>query len=158
MPGTARSNILTFLCSCTLLTACSSSGGGDGGSTAPETYVFERDGASTVAYTGQSTRQVLIEDLVGLMKSISADVLGGVDLDRYDTADEVYALLTPLYEVGGDADPSREIPDLVSEDDATLQSTYADFNDANLLSKTAGNDSVTDHADWTGGDFEGWAF
>ncbi len=122
----------------------------------PATYRFERDGASTVAYTGQITRQVLIEDLVGLMKTISEEVLAGENLDRYDTAEEVYALLTPLYEEGGIADPSRPIPDLVAEGEATLQQTYADFNDANLKGKIAGNDAVTDHADWTGGDFVGW--
>ena len=146
-----------FLNGCLIFAGCGSSSGETSGPAAPDTYAFEREGESTVAYTGQSTRQVLIEDLVGLLKSMSDDVLAGRDLDRYDTADEVYALLTPLYEVGGEADPSRMVPQLVSDDDATLQATYADFNDANLLSKTAGNDSVTDHADWTGGDFEGWA-
>ena len=146
-----------FLLSCTVLAACSDSGSGEGGAAAPDFYVFEREGESTVAYTGQSTRQVLIEDLVGLLKSISSDVIGGRDLDRYDTPDEVYALLTPLYEEGGVADPSRAIPDFVADDDTMLQSTYADLNDANLQSKTAGNDFVTDHAKWNEGDFEGWA-
>jgi hypothetical protein len=156
MPVHNRRWFAFFLSGFGLLAACSSSGSGEPAPTAPDTYVFEREGQSTVAYTGQSTRQVLIEDLVGLVKTISEDVLAGENLDRYDTPDEVYALLTPLYEVGGDADPSRAIPDLVSDDDATLQATYADFNDSNLLSKTAGNDAVTDHADWTGGDFSGW--
>ena len=30
------------------------------------------------------------------------------------------------------------------------------INDANLQAKLAGNDAVTDHADWNGGDFVGW--
>jgi hypothetical protein len=130
-------------------------GGNDGGET-PTTYRFERSGESTVAYLGQSTRQLLIKDLVGLMKEISAEVLGGQNLERYDTPEEVVAFLTPLYEQGGLADRSRAIPGLVADGDTTLQSTYADFNDANLQEKLAGNDSVTDHADWNGGDFVGW--
>jgi len=151
-------SILTLLLNgCVFVAGCSSDGDDPAGGAVPATYAFEREAESTASYTGQSTRQVLIEDLVGLLKTISDDVLAGENLDRYDTADEVYALLTPLYEIGGEADPSRMIPELVSDGDATLQVTYADLNDANLLSKTAGNDSVTDHADWTGGDFEGWA-
>ena len=97
-----------------------------------------------MAYTGQSTRQILIEDLVGLMGTISDEVLAGRNVERYDTREEVYALLTPLYEEGGLADPSRPIPELVAEGQATVQSTYADFNDANLQSKLAGNDTFTE--------------
>lgn len=132
--------------------------GGSGGDTSvPPRYQFERNGQSTVSYTGQSTRQVLIEDLVGLMKTLSAETLAGQNLERYDTREEVYALLTPLYEEGGLADPMRAIPELVAEGDSTVQSTYADFNDANLESKLAGNDAVTDHEDWNGGAFVGWS-
>lgn len=123
----------------------------------PPTYRFERAGASTVSYTGQSTRQVLIADLVSLMETISEEVLAGQNLERYDTPAEVYGLLTPLYEEGGLADPTRSLPPLVAAQDVTLQSTYADLNDANLKNKLAGNDAVTDHADWMGGAFVGWS-
>lgn len=116
----------------------------------PTTYRFERDGTSTIAHDGQTTRQVLIADLSALMKSISADVLAGRNLDRYDTADKVYALLFALYSEGALADPNREIPSLVAEGDSTLQSVYADLGDANLQAKLAGNDAVTDHKDWDG--------
>jgi hypothetical protein len=141
---------------------CGDSGeGGTGGSggdiQVPQTYRFERNGESTVSYTGQSTRQVLIADLVSLMETMSEEVLAGENLERYDTSDEVYALLTPLYEQGGLADPTRALPELVAGEDTTLQTTYADFNDANLKDKLAGNDAVTDHADWTGGAFVGWS-
>ena len=61
-----RPGVVVLLSNCALLAACSNSGGDGGDVSVPETYVFEREGASTVAYTGQSTRQVLIEDLVGL--------------------------------------------------------------------------------------------
>ena len=138
-----------------LIAACSESGGSQGAAV-PETYAFERGSESSVAYTGQVTRHLLIEDLVGLMKTISDDVLNGVNLGRYSSPEAVYAFLTPLYEEGGAADPKRTIPVLVADEDSTLQSTYADFNDANLKAKLAGNDSVTDHADWNGGAFVGW--
>ncbi len=126
------------------------SGGLGGNVEVPETYQFERDGASTVVHDGQTTRQVLIADLSDLMKSISADVLAGENLGRYDTADEVYALLFALYSDGALADPNRAIPSLVAEGDDTLQSVYANLGDANLKAKLAGNDAVTDHKDWDG--------
>ena len=155
---TSKSHIFClFLGLTTLSSACSGSSEGGGSPVdVPATYTFARDGTSTVSYTGQSTRQVLIEDLVGLMKTISDEVLSGQNLDRYDTPEEVFAFLTPLYEQGGAADPNRAIPNLVADGDSMLQSTYVDLNDANLQAKLAGNDAVTDHADWNGGDFVGW--
>ena len=133
---------------------CGSSGDSD--PPVPDTYRFERDGDSTVAYTGQTTRQVLIEDLVASMKAISDDVLAGRNLESYGTPEDVLAFLTPLYELGGGANPNRALPILVFDGDSMLQSTYADLNDANLEEKLAGNDAITDHKDWNGGDFVGW--
>ncbi|MGB5812638.1 MAG: DUF4856 domain-containing protein, partial [Polyangiales bacterium] len=132
--------------------------GGTGGSEieVPGDYSFARAGDSTVSTTGQITRQVLISDLIGLMKTVGAEVLAGDNLDRYDTADEVFALLNPLYEEGGAADPNRALPALVGEDNSALQQVYADLNDKNLQEKLAGNDAVTDHAEWNGGAFVGW--
>lgn len=135
---------------------CGDGDTGSGGAEVPSTFRFERGEESTVSTTGQITRQALISDLIGLMNGISAEVLAGENLDRYDTAEEVFALLLPLYEEGGAADPNRPLPMLVAEGDATLQVVYADLNDANLKDKLAGNDSVTDHADWNGGAFVGW--
>ncbi len=149
-------NALVFLSLSIGCASCGDSSAGSGSVSAPSTYAFEREGESTVAYLGQSTRQVLIQDLVGLMKTISDEVLGGRNLERYDTAEEVVAFLTPLYEQGGVADPTRAIPNLVADGDSMLQDRYADFNDANLQAKLAGNDAVTDHANWNGGDFVGW--
>ena len=89
MTRSRRWGLIVFLALPAALTGCGD-GSDDGGETAtPMTYSFERDGESTVAYLGQSTRQVLIEDLVGLMKKISADVLGGQNLERFDTPEEV---------------------------------------------------------------------
>ena len=124
---------------------------------APETFSFERGGESTVSVTGQITRQLLISDLTGLIRAISAEVLAGENLEQYDTPDKVLAWLTPLYEEGGGANPNRPLPILVEAGDTALQTVYADLNDANLQDKLAGNDSVTDHADWNGGAFVGWS-
>ena len=156
MTRSRRSIVLVSLGISAAFAGCGDNSDGAEEASTPLTYSFERGGASSVAYLGQSTRQVLIEDVVGLMKSISDDVLGGQNLERYDTPEEVVSFLTPLYEQGGVADTSRTIPDLVADGDSTLQSTYADFNDANLQEKLAGNDAITDHADWNGGDFVGW--
>ena len=156
MTSATTRKLSVFLLATIVCVSCSDSGGGSGSSTPPSIYAFEREGASSVAYLGQSTRQVVIEDLVGLIKTISDEVLSGQNLDRYDTPEEVFAFLTPLYEQGGAADPNRAIPSLVADGDSMRQSTYADLNDANLQAKLAGNDTVTDHADWNGGDFVGW--
>jgi hypothetical protein len=153
--------ILRVFLGASLAASVAGCGGGDGGSggnpSVPTTYRFERSGEPSVSYTGQTTRQVLIADLVGLMETISEEVLAGQNLEQYDTPAEVYGLLTPLYEEGGLADPTRSLPELVAAGDSTLQTTYADLNDANLKDKLAGNDAVTDHADWTGGAFVGWS-
>ena len=134
-------NVLVFLMLSVAAAGCSDSDGGSDGSSAPSTYVVERGGESTVADLGQTTRQVVIEDLVGLMKTISSEVLSGQNLDRYDTAEEVFAFLTPLYEQGGAADPNRAIPNLVAESDSMLQSTYADLNDSDYEAFRAAIDS-----------------
>ena len=40
----------------------------------------------------------------------------------------------------------------------TVQQSLDDISTGkNLVGKMAGNDSVTDHKNWTGGDFKGWA-
>ncbi|MEM7437319.1 MAG: DUF4856 domain-containing protein [Myxococcota bacterium] len=141
-------------------TGAAAGAGGAGGATGlvvPETYTFERDGVSTVAYTGQSTRQVLVSDMIEVMKTISDDVLGGQNLSNYDTAQKVYDRIAPLYDLGGEADTARPIPSLLPDGEATLQAIYADLNTANLFGKTAGNDAITDHKVWTDpGVFVGW--
>ena len=142
---------LTFL-----VAGCGGNGTGAGGTVPPETYSFEREDVSTVSYIGQITRQVLISDVVDVMKSISAEVLAGTNLEKYDTSQEVFDILNALYELGGAADPSRELPSLVDEGDSMLQATYADLNDKNLKDKLAGNDTSTDHKDWSTA-FIGWS-
>ena len=152
--STSRAGFFLFISMVFATFGCGSSGDSD--PPVPDTYRFERDGDSTVAYTGQTTRQVLIEDLVGSMKAISDDVLGGRNLESYGTPEDVLAFLTPLYELGGGANPDRALPNLVLDGDSMLQSTYADLNDANLEEKLAGNDAITDHKEWNLGDFVGW--
>ena len=143
------------LAACLAIASCAD----DGSSAAPRppsTYSFERAGESTVAYTGQTTRQVVTSDVIALMRTISDDVLAGRNLDRYETASRIFARFNALYEEGGAADPGRAVPTLVEGADATQQRSYADLNGAGLKDKLAGNDAITDHVDWNGGAFAGW--
>lgn len=143
---------LGFLFLLSVHAGCGDDGGGTdpGAVTVPATYSFEREGASTVAYDGQTTRQVVISDVIGLMRTISEEVIGGDNLEAYDSPQEVYDLFFALYSEGGSADPSRGIPALLADGDTPLQQTYADLGGANLQEKLAGNDDVTDHRDWDG--------
>ena len=45
----------------------------------PSTYVFERDGSSSVSYTGQTNRMDMLAQLTNLMKT--ANTLGNAPLD-----------------------------------------------------------------------------
>ena len=149
--GCVKSSSFVFLA--VVIVGCgdsSGSGGAGGASTVPSTYSFEREGATSVAYTGQTTRQTLVSDVIDLMRTISAEVLGGNNLAAYDTADDVNALFLALYEEGGLADTNRDLPNLVQDGDTMLQQVYGDLNGANLKDKLAGNDDVTDHRDWDG--------
>ena len=84
---------------------------------APDVYEFyDADGNSTVVYTGQVVRNLLIDDL---KSNVTADP----------------SILVSMYE-NDDANQSRAIGSL--SDQPTVQTTYADFsNTSNLMGKIA---------------------
>ena len=54
-----------------------------------------------------------------------------------------------------DSDTSGDVPLSFS---GTVQTTFNDISSGkDLAGKIAGNDSATDHQNWTGGDFKGWS-
>jgi len=140
------------------LTACDDGGGtGDNGVIeTPETYQFEsafEDGASSVSYSGQIARQVLISDLNDYISDLSDMIDAG---DFAPTSDgEVVGALDFFYRFDSDANGDTAIR--LETDPPTLQSTYNDISSGkDLVGKTAGNDDVTDHKDWSMA-FSGWS-
>lgn len=127
---------------------------GPGELVVPDTYAFESRfsaGESSIRHTGQTARHLLISDLKDYVGGLTAEVDGGFS----PAADgDVTARLEYFFSLdGGDRadDPFR-----LSTDPAALQSTYGDISSANLIDKVAGNDSSTDHRDWST-EFAGWS-
>ena len=121
----------------------------------PETYTFAgRGGAdSSVAYSGQTYRHLLIEELKQTIGSLTGDIDDG-SLTPTDDGD-VVVLLYRLFRFDSDVDGTAPVP--ISTTPAPLQATYDDVStDKDLVGKIAGNDSVTDHRDFAGGAFDGW--
>lgn len=113
----------------------------------PDTYAFESrfvEGESSVSYTGQALRQVLITSLESHIKGYT----DRVDNDEYAPVDgEVVSELEFFW----DFDAGRDVvPHAVSTTPPALQETFGDFgNDASLKSKIAGNDPTGQHEDWS---------
>ncbi len=92
--------VRTALAFLPLLVACSGKAGGDSATTdtadadtsteAPATYAFTgRAGESSVAYSGQSFRQLLVHDMVLRMEGMTGRVDGGWFPARGDVAAEL---------------------------------------------------------------------
>lgn len=134
---------------------------GGGGLTVPDTYAFDsrfEPGTSSVAHTGQTARQLLIQRLKAYVDGLTDAVDGGLDPTAADPADASRGIVMGQLEYffsldGGDraADPID-----VTTDPAADQMTWGDISDASLLGKVAGNDAVTDHRDWSS-EFAGWS-
>jgi len=119
------------------------------------TYNFEsrfEAGANSVSYSGQTARHVLIVDLKSYIGSLSDSIDGGnfmpADGDVVEALDFYFRF---------DSDAYGEESHLVSTDPGALQATYNDISTGkDLVGKLAGNDSSTDHVDWSTG-FAGWS-
>ncbi len=128
---------------------------GPGGLTVPEDYAFEsrfEAGASSVSYSGQSARHVLINDLNAYVGGLT----GAIDSGSLDPAETVvvasFEYFFSLPAADRAADPIR-----TTTDPAADQATYGDLSSsAFLLEKLAGNDPSTDHVDWSTA-FTGWS-
>lgn len=129
--------------------------GGPGELVVPEHYEFESRfaaGESSVSYSGQMARHLLIVDLKRYVDSLTAQIDGG-DFEPAVEGD-VTSRLEYFFSVPG-ADRASD-PFLLATEPAALQSTYGDVSgSAYLLEKLAGNDAATDHRDWSE-EFAGW--
>ncbi len=141
-----------------LATAAGCDSDDDGGTQpldTPTTYAFDStftDGSS-VSYSGQTMRQVLVNDLKAELGAIS----GQIDDQSYapDTEGQVVARLDFFFRFDSDANGEESIRFFSA---SPAQMTYAEVSTGkDLVGKLAGNDDVTDHKDWDGGDFSGWS-
>lgn len=142
-----------------VLAAC----GDDGGSSSPTdpgdpptTYSFDSrfEDGSSVSYSGQTFRQLLIERL----KAEIGGLTGAIDQGTFlpDEEGEVVALLDYYFRFDSDAYGTEAIG--LSTTPAALQQVWNDLStDKDLVGKIAGNDATTDHRDWDGGAFAGWS-
>jgi hypothetical protein len=118
-------------------------------------YEFESRitaGQSSVNYTGQVMRQVLIAELNSHIGKLT---------DRVDTtppADDA-TLAELLFYFDFDSSTSGDVMLTLTTTPPLLQKTFNDISTNRLLrDKLAGNDASTDHKVWnTPGNFQGWA-
>ncbi|MBR9729187.1 DUF4856 domain-containing protein [Shewanella intestini] len=108
-------------------------------------------GESSVSYTGQTARHILIEELNQYIKS---QLVTDIDNNTLTTKDEVLAKLNYFY-----------LPDETTQYDDLPITFVADSKDGllseitgykNLHDKVAGNDASGQHEDWNNGAFAGW--
>ncbi len=124
----------------------------------PDEYEFTRNGESSVAYTGQIMRHVLIADLKRHLDGIS----DGIDSGSYPTSamplveteeGRVVAALDFYFRFD---EANADVEHGFVTDPAVFETTYGDISTKNLVDKLAGNDTSTDHRDWSTA-FSGWA-
>jgi hypothetical protein len=107
------------------------------------------DGASSVSYSGQVLRQVLIVEMKAHIDGLTSRIDNGWHPAPGDVTDEL------LFYFDFDSDVGGEV-ELSAMADNALQTYFNDISSGqNLVSKIAGNDSTTDHKDWST-EFSGW--
>ena len=120
----------------------------------PTTFVFlDAQGKDTVAYSGQTSRHVLIEDLKTYIGKMTEEIIQS----RFEPTEpgSVVAELNYYFRFDGDANDDN--PFTLTTTPPPLQTTYGSISTKkDLIGKLAGNDASTDHKNWNGGDFKGW--
>ncbi|QLE84253.1 DUF4856 domain-containing protein [Shewanella sp. Scap07] len=117
-------------------------------------YVFDsklNDGESSVSYTGQTARNILIAELNDYIKnSLDADI----DANTLMSKEDVLAKLDYFY----NPDEDTEYPDIpVTFIDNSKDGLLSDITGyKNLHDKVAGNDAGGQHEMWNDGAFAGW--
>jgi hypothetical protein len=108
--------------------------------------------ASSVAYSGQVFRHVLIAELTNYIAGLT---------DKVDTAppNDGATLAALNFYFDFDSSTGGSTPLSITSHLPLLQTTFDELSTgADLRSKLAGNDSATDHQDWnTPGNFLGWS-
>ena len=122
------------------------------GAGVPTYYEFAsgESGASSVSYSGQTFRQLLIEDMTAYVSGMTDRLNAGWFPVPGEVTEDMMFYLEFDSTVGGSIDHS------FTADLPILQTTYDDVSsDKDLFGKMAGNDEVGQHKDWSV-DFVGW--
>ena len=121
----------------------------------PTTYTFEsrfEPGTSSVSYSGQTMRQLLISDL-------NAYIGGQLEMDALTNTNltsQADFLSTLTFYADFDSDADGATPLLTTTTPDAKQMTFADVSSGKFLfEKLAGNDTKTDHKDWSVA-YQGW--
>ncbi|MEM1413895.1 MAG: DUF4856 domain-containing protein [Myxococcota bacterium] len=133
---------------------CGDDGDGGGGSVdLPSTYAFLNDaGESSVSYGGQTFRHVLIQEMDGFVGGLSSEIDGDPS-SPFGTAGRTRTELESWFRF--DETAAERMFEFTT---FGLQDSFDELaSPRGLESKTAGNDSSTDHRDWDGGAFAGWS-
>lgn len=111
----------------------------------PSTYTFPDDaGTETAAWTGQTMRHLLISALKADIGAMTEEIDSGAFVP---TAGDVEARLGFYVDFDSSTSGALPLPDMGVD---ALQATWDDVSsDKDLQGKIAGNDSVTDHKDWS---------
>ena len=121
----------------------------------PETYSFDsrfEAGESSVSYSGQTFRQVLIKELVAYISGLTEEIDSG---NFVPDSGDVVAELNYFFEF--DSDTSGDDPLMISTTPDLLQATFNDIStNKDLVSKIAGRDAKGQHKDWST-EFTGWS-
>lgn len=123
----------------------------------PDTYSFDsrfEEGSSSVSHGGQTTRNVLMNDITDYAASLTGQVEANTGVFEDVDDGEVISAMEYFFSIDG-ADRADD-PIRLETTPAALQETYGDLGGANLLAKLAGNDTSTDHEDWSTA-FTGWS-
>ncbi len=129
---------------------------GDGGTMPASVYAFESQftpGETSVSYSGQTFRHVLIEDLNSFVGGLGDAIDSGTA--GLDTAEGILAALDFYFRFD---DSGLEESVRLMTDPARLQDTYGDISSTkSLVEKLAGQDGggSRDHRDWST-EFVGW--
>lgn len=159
---------LAMIAACTLVMASCSDDGGNGSndpdaspqSDAPNvvdpplSYTFDSrfiEGESSVSYTGQIARHLLITEMKSYIGGMTAEIDGGTFTP---VAGQVVAALDFYYRF--DSTTSGQTPLTMTTDPPLLQMVHDDIaTGKNLFGKLAGNDPIGQHRDWNT-EFAGW--
>jgi hypothetical protein len=136
--------------------ACGETDAPVGGLEVPARYAFEsrfEAGQSGVDYAGQTARHVLAADLAAFIGGLSARI----DAGTFTPAAEADVLAALDYYFRFDGASNGDDRFVYATTPPALQATWNDISaNKQLRDKLAGNDTVTDHVDWSTA-FRGWS-
>jgi len=113
-------------------------------------------GESSVSYSGQIARHLLINDLTQLISGQLSDATAFDTAGTFTTRQQVIDALNSYFDVA-EYDVLSQRP-LLTTTDPAAQATLADVSSSSkdLVGKIAGNDATGQHKDWNTGEFAGW--